>query len=235
MDNDGVLAPFTQQEYEEKATEYIRAMREVRPNGPYFLTGFCEGAHIAFEMARQLKALNLEVGVLFILDVFPVENTVHRGRFMLRNYGRLLRQFLKSNNRARIAMVSHKLHGLPAVTPQQPIVDGKLVRNYDSRPEARKRLSKLTADRYWPGKDFKPTIYDGDIVVFRLPKQPFHYIRDKDLGWGRRVRGKVEIVQVPGTHGLILRNPGVSVVGREIEARINAYLAHRKHSARIDE
>ena len=228
MENDGVLAPFTQAEYEEKAAEYIVAMREVQPEGPYFLIGYCEGAHIAFEIGRQLEQMGLEVGGIFILDVWPIENTISRTRFIMRNYGRVVRRFLHASSSERLAIVMRKLHRGSAIAPQELIVDKNVFRNPDFDHEGRKHLSRVAAARYWPGKDFKPMIYGGSLVIFRIHKQPFHRIKDETLGWRPRVLGEIDLVYVPGEHSLILRAPGVDVVGRELEARIDAYLAGRK-------
>jgi len=226
MDNDGILAPFTQLEYEEKAAEYIAALREIQPEGPYFLTGFCEGAHIAFEMARQFEAMNLEVGGLFILDVWPVENTVDRKRYMLGRYFSVIRRYWKSIKRLGLSPVARKQPDLLHNRTRQ-FVDSALL----SDPAGRKLLTRRMEARYWPGKDFVPTMYDGNAVVFRTAKQMFYRVHDESLGWAKRVRGSVEVVQVPGTHVLILREPGVSVVARELEARIDAYLARRTSGA----
>jgi thioesterase domain-containing protein/acyl carrier protein len=231
MDNDGRLVPFTQQEYVEKAKEYIDAMRQVQPEGPYFLTGTCEGAHIAFEMARQLKADNLEVGILSVLDVWPVENTIDRRRYMLRSYQRAIRQFFKSSNRDRLAMIIGTLSGGPGLgAKRQVVIGGRQLRVPASDPDVKKYVQKRVQSRYWPGKDFKPTIYNGNIVVFRVATQPDHFIKDENLGWGPRVGGDVDLIRVPGTHALVLREPGVSVIGQKLEALIDEYLAKRNVS-----
>ena len=52
----------------EMAAYYVARAREVRPNGPYFLGGLCAGGVIAFEMALQLRAAGLEVGLVALLD-----------------------------------------------------------------------------------------------------------------------------------------------------------------------
>src|SRR5262249_55059345 len=52
---------YTQAEYEAVAAEYLRALNEVWPEGPCLLCGFCEGAHIAFEISRKLAAMGREV------------------------------------------------------------------------------------------------------------------------------------------------------------------------------
>ena len=53
---------------EDTAASYIREMREIQPEGPYFLGGFCFGGVIAFEMARQLRAQGQDVALVAILD-----------------------------------------------------------------------------------------------------------------------------------------------------------------------
>ena len=37
------------------ATHYIKEMRELQPEGPYFIGGRSLGGMVAFEMARQLR------------------------------------------------------------------------------------------------------------------------------------------------------------------------------------
>src|SRR5205085_3327712 len=71
--------PYSREEVRALACESIRAMRTVCPSGPYAIAGMCEGAHFAFEMARQLQAEGEEVPLLATLDAWPEENT--RTRF----------------------------------------------------------------------------------------------------------------------------------------------------------
>src|SRR5579863_8248375 len=47
--------PYTRKELADMAAINITALRGVLPNGPYCLGGMCDGVHIAFEMARQLR------------------------------------------------------------------------------------------------------------------------------------------------------------------------------------
>jgi amino acid adenylation domain-containing protein len=53
---------------EEIAAHYIDVMREVQPEGPYFIMGYCFGGVVAFEMAQQLTAQGETVGGVFLLD-----------------------------------------------------------------------------------------------------------------------------------------------------------------------
>ncbi|MFJ5559455.1 amino acid adenylation domain-containing protein [Streptomyces sp. NPDC093250] len=56
---------------EEIAGDYIRMIKEVRPEGPYHLLGWSFGGTIVYEMAVQLRAVGEEVGVLSVLDAYP--------------------------------------------------------------------------------------------------------------------------------------------------------------------
>ena len=39
------------------ADRYVQAMRELQPEGPYYLGGWSLGGVVAFEIARRLRAL----------------------------------------------------------------------------------------------------------------------------------------------------------------------------------
>ncbi len=41
---------------EAMAESYLREIRELQPEGPYYLGGFCMGGQVAFEMAQRLVA-----------------------------------------------------------------------------------------------------------------------------------------------------------------------------------
>jgi amino acid adenylation domain-containing protein len=53
---------------EEMGRIYLRALREVQPEGPYRLGGWSLGGVIAFEMARQLRAAGQEVAKVILID-----------------------------------------------------------------------------------------------------------------------------------------------------------------------
>ncbi|MEO8426003.1 MAG: amino acid adenylation domain-containing protein [Verrucomicrobiota bacterium] len=53
---------------EQMASHYIREMRTVQPQGPYYLAGFCFGAILAFEIAQQLRRQGQEIALLASFD-----------------------------------------------------------------------------------------------------------------------------------------------------------------------
>ncbi len=64
-----VLPPnLTSFRLEEMAAYHLAAVRKQSPHGPYILSGYCIGALIAMEMARQLVAEGETVAHLFLID-----------------------------------------------------------------------------------------------------------------------------------------------------------------------
>ena len=55
------------------AARHVDAMLEADPVGPYFLGGFCYGAVIAREMARQLASRQRDVAFLVLLGITPLD------------------------------------------------------------------------------------------------------------------------------------------------------------------
>jgi len=55
---------------EEIAEYYVRELTALDPQGPYLLAGYCFGAWIAFEMARQMEKRNRPVKFLALLDAY---------------------------------------------------------------------------------------------------------------------------------------------------------------------
>src|SRR5262249_7849876 len=66
---DGLERPS--ERMEDIARENIDAIKAVQPAGPYYLTGACFGARVAYEMARQLEGAGEPVGLLMMLDPSP--------------------------------------------------------------------------------------------------------------------------------------------------------------------
>jgi thioesterase domain-containing protein/acyl carrier protein len=65
---DGKQPPLTR--IEDMAATFVRKIRVIQPQGPYFLAGYCMGGTIALEMAQQLRSQGQTVGLLALLDTY---------------------------------------------------------------------------------------------------------------------------------------------------------------------
>jgi thioesterase domain-containing protein len=173
-------------------------MKTIQPHGPYYFGGMCEGARIAFDMARLLDAEGERVGMLAIFDTWVLENSQNRFLWKLEYYRTRALSFLRSSPRNKWLAVR----------------DWFQHRFGSSRPEL------LWPRAYWPGKDFVPKKYSGKITLFKIPKQPFFYVNDPLMGWGTRTTGGVEVQLIDSRHLALLREPYV----RSLAARMSECL-----------
>lgn len=54
------------------AAAHLKSMRTIQPEGPYLLGGFCNGALLAYEMARQLHMEGETIDLLVLMDPMPM-------------------------------------------------------------------------------------------------------------------------------------------------------------------
>lgn len=93
---DGRQAPH--RSVTEMARDYVQALREVQPQGPYLLAALCAGGYVAVEMARQLTAEGEAVAPLLLVD--PLMLDPARPRQPLRQLRRTLEARLPGRYRA---------------------------------------------------------------------------------------------------------------------------------------
>jgi hypothetical protein len=69
--------------------------------------------------------------------------------------------------------------------------------------------------------------------LFRLPKQPYYYVRDPEMGWGLRTLGKVDIhvlsVQLE-RHNLLFREPRVGELASRLRNCLDRAVAKEQYS-----
>lgn len=71
------------------AAIHVQAIREVQPEGPYLIGGFCNGGLIAYEVARQLQVQGETIDFLVLMDPQPLSDR-RRLCTLISNVGNLL-------------------------------------------------------------------------------------------------------------------------------------------------
>ncbi|APR82180.1 Non-ribosomal peptide synthetase [Minicystis rosea] len=203
------LGPYGRREYgleecESLATAYLAALKKAQPEGPYFLAGMCEGAHLALAVARKLEAEGARVALLAMLDTWPLQNTSRPALVMLEGLRRRLGRMSQEERRTWISTRAKNLVGLLRA------------RLFGGRAAAAGKNEgyRHWRARVWPGKSFTPPRYGGPITVLSVRHQPYWRIRDEHLGWRAWTRARVERHIVPGEHATLLRAPHVESVAQ---------------------
>jgi thioesterase domain-containing protein len=220
---DGKHAPLYR--VEDMAAYYLQEVRTVQPQGPYFLGGYSLGGAIALEMAQQLHRQGEEVAFVGLLDTFgpgcfkPVsfpEQLARQWRILLRfgpEYP--VKKFRKQFGKGRQDVASKIYRSLGLSLPS-----GML---RTSIMEAAKRA----------GSNYVPQTYSGHLTLFRasdLPGEDWYYhppgmptpddwyTRAPQYGWDKVAGGGLEIHDIPGSHGSMLKEPQVRSLAEKLRA-----------------
>ena len=205
---------------ETMAGDYIREIKVVQPEGPYFLTGFSFGGFVAYEIARQLKSQGDRIGLLAILDTHA--DSAPRYRQSL-NFGDYVSYKVKSIYE-RIDYHYGNMTGYPLLEKykyirhrkKQPSAQEVILGDVeeDQIPERMRGVMEANVSalrHYIPGK------YPGEIILFRS----MDHGKGTYYGWNELTSGDVTIYDVPGNHRGILQKPNVPVLAEKLQKCID--------------
>jgi thioesterase domain-containing protein/acyl carrier protein len=214
---------------EEVAAAHLKSLRAIQPEGPYLLAGWCNGALVAYEMARQLHADGQRIDLLLLMDplplVYPLRQRLYRTAFS--HLGGLLglspeRQLewylrLKHLVRRGRRFVWYRLY--KRTQDPEHLTFEDLRQDYP-------RLFDWMALGYTPD-----TLYPGKITFFWADEgEEAHEFRK---GWRHVEQGltgnEVEIHRIPGDH-ITCRTEHLSVFGHTLETCVANAHAVAQHS-----
>ena len=190
------------------ALSYIKEVRALQPEGPYFLGGLSFGGIVAFELAQQLYAAGQEVALLVLFDTPTPWASVpkslpNRMAGHLSNLRRFGLPYAKKRLGKRLNILRGKIRSARRRwTNSEIIADTYRLRH----------LLTTTANQY------KYSTYPGRLTLFVLSGRdgmsdslfdPALGDIDPQLGWGRIAAGGVDLHEAGGDHISMFREPDV--------------------------
>ncbi|WP_256973551.1 thioesterase domain-containing protein, partial [Nostoc sp. T09] len=186
-----------------------------QPNGPYYIGGYSFGGIIAFEVAQQLKAQGEEIGLLSVFDVSspgyakPIPNSDDASFFHLR-------KLLSLNIKDQLTYVWERVFWHFQIGKASMFY--RFYLRYIKRSLPDLRLLKVALANNQAGKSYVPSIYPGQVTLFRASQQNVGLDVDLELGWGKLAAGGVELHHVPGAHASLIQEPNVQVIAEKFQA-----------------
>ncbi len=180
---------------EEIATTHIKALREVQPEGPYLLGGFCNGSLIAYEMFRQLHAQGQRVDLLVLVDpiILPRFRKVHK---LMGRIGNLLHL----SNEKQLNMFLRLRHLYLCILQRKALQDSEGREVYDPELSTIFPTNKALHKDYpgvlaWLTSRYELMPYAGKTTILWAKEERFRGI------WKQKVKQeKIELHFIPGTH-----------------------------------
>jgi thioesterase domain-containing protein len=223
---------------EEMAKHYLGEIRKRQPKGPYYLGGLCAGGLIAFEVARQLEECAEEVRHLALIEASPpraqkrVSTTARRwqrfsGLFhgaspasageIARKGIQKLTSYVSYEARERYQVARARVlclllrHTFPLGKDWPQVLPPPTVRE----------LYALAVREYTPSKLHRTQAVLYRATTGQADDLPLAQILvDPLFGWQELFSRKAEVVDVPGGHGTLLREPFVLAIASDLHASL---------------
>jgi thioesterase domain-containing protein/acyl carrier protein len=190
---------------EDMASHYIKEIRSVQPEGPYFLGGYSFGGAVAFEMAQQLTAQGEKRAVVVLFDTLcapppgtPVSQEISPTSSVLRKLFRIWAPEWRTDV-SRIATA-------PIRAMQRSLRTARLPRD----------IKKVRRACLQAAEEYMPLTYSGRVILFRSSHKPLGQVSDPRAGWKTYVPHGLEIYEIQSNHENILLEPQVRYVGEQL-------------------
>jgi thioesterase domain-containing protein len=207
---------------EQMAAKYVHDMLAVCPEGPYHLLGFSYGGLVVYEIAQQLHAAGLEVGMVGMLDTRQpgwMSGTGVQGGWYRKLMWRVQLVYLRTYRRkGRLRYIWRKL--------------GERMHRMRYKLAAQNGIGAVESAvrdvreiNYVAGTSYKVRPFPGKVTLFRAELDPSEEPLPRDLDWGKYALKGVEIKQLPGDHGRILFQPGLSALAQHLKELLKRFPA----------
>jgi len=210
---DGELPPHTQ--VEEMAAHYVRAIRGLQPEGPYYLGGWSSGGVLAFEVARQFAVQGQQIALLALFDAampgpdqsFSQDDFLPMLLMLFPGAGKESLHYLKElSPEEQLAYFSERAE------QAQLVIAG-------ANPEHAQHVFEVFQANLSAMLDYRPLPYTGQVTLFRASDQSTPMHSDPYLGWSLWA-DSVETHEVPGDHVTMFQEPTISAVAEAFRPRL---------------
>jgi len=221
------------------AAYHIQTIREIQPEGPYYLGGWSAGGLVAFEVAQQLTSQGQEVPLIVLFDVVNW-NGLNRST-LWRKIAAALYLFgwkVKRHTQALWSLRGEALRAHLRDSMKQLRVDFSRILWMISDRKQRRSTQQVKTEPpdaskavYVAARAYFPKTYPGRAVLFRCEAQPMGPYCDSQLGWSGLLLDSLKIIEMPGDHDDMFQLPHVDLLAREMDRVLDE--AFRQHSSAV--
>jgi amino acid adenylation domain-containing protein len=202
---------------EDLAAQVARRIRELQPEGPYYVGGWCRFGSLAYETARQILAQGAEVPLLTLIDspnpayyrALPVVVKMQLGVQRLGYHLAKLRRSKASEApqyvRDRLSVIRYKA-GKIHVKARHALGFGA----------AKEPIASLESVLHVASAGYLPPPYPGRVVIFQAAERPRGPHWDLRFRWRDLIQGHLEVYDIPGGHEGMFHQPHVQVMAGRI-------------------
>jgi len=207
---------------EEIAAFYNEEIIKNDPVGPYALAGYSFGGFIAFEMAKQLKAMEKKVSLVAMFDT-NLQYPTYQYLLLKKVAVKALRQFKKAAYRfyTIFTQPADTFKFIKAnTTARLQSLNKEEVRDIsaDNLPDFMQDIANKLNTAFY-NYVFKP--YHVKIDIFKAGKRMYYIDDPKTLGWKKYALDGVKVYATPGDHRDMFDDKNAKVLAEIFQRRLN--------------
>ncbi len=210
----------------EMAAQYLREIRQLQPQGPYYLGGRSFGGVVAYEMAQQLRAEGQAVALIALLDTDPIGwlkrfprhvALPYQARFLALRIKRHLQNLRGLRLRDQWSYLRKKADYKKR---KLATMRWQLAHLFHTRQENRlsETLREVEEFNYRAARYYVPATYP-EPVTFIYAQEEIS-TTENIFGWQTLATGGVEVIAVPGNHQSMIKAPNVQLLAAQLKARL---------------
>lgn len=215
----------------ERAASYVKEIRAVQPQGPYYLGGWCAAGPITIEVGRQLMESGQEVGLVVLFDSWcpgyaEKLRAEQRNSNRLSLSARLSRRYKFHRQKIRNQPLSSQVQYIGAVARNKfrSMRNHLYLRHWSLTTRVFKRfgiplpdfMHNVTQTTLVTLQQYTPEPFEGNLMLLRAINEPTLPGADATCGWNEVVKGDIEVSWAPGDHETMFLEPNLTLVGKTV-------------------
>lgn len=215
---------------EEYAAKAVALIKRAQPKGPYTLVGHCILGTVAFEAAQQLRRSGETVSMVVLLDVLApgyVEDMPFHDRMIRRMQmlGWSWTWFMELVERVWSGKMtfSHAVFQYGFIRRSGLLRVMQKIGMVEADPPSAETFSEVVFGNQLAdvSRIYRLKPYAGDVLQFRASTMREGRLFDRGFGWERWIAGQYDVVDVPGDHFNMMRDPAAGIIGTSIARRLD--------------
>jgi thioesterase domain-containing protein/acyl carrier protein len=193
---------------EEMAAEYLRAVREIQPEGPYYLGGWSMGSLVAFEMAQQLQRGGEQVALLALIEPGHPQGS-RRSKLKREDELGLLVNFALHLGLSpeHLSLAPEEVEQLTTDAMLALILErAQLIKQLPSDfalPQL-DRLYQVFKNNVRAARRYRARAYDGRLTIIKAGERSTAGADDPAGSWRELTNEGIDLHHVPGDHYTII-------------------------------
>ncbi len=227
---DGIKQPLNT--IEDMAAFYIKEMKSIQSEGPYYICGYSFGGSVAFEIARQLLVDGNKIGLLAIIDHASPKSdyyNYHISFAFLKNFAqnlpyrigdilRLRPDEFAARIRRNFSVIQKTITGAYKNMDYNEINVEDLLDGSSKLPAHIQELIKINFKAI---REYEPKHFDSVLTLLSARGGPLFVSPDPKMGWEKFTK-EVAVRIIPGSHLALFKEPNIRGLASQLQQCLDA-------------